>query len=639
MHSFLRAAGWFGVVVAATASVGCDPNGGEGRTVRGALLESPPSRKLDVLFMVDNSSSMMPSQMKLLGNLPKFMDVLTNQPGGLPDVHVGVISSDMGVGHNDIPGCNGNGGDNGILQSTPRGTCTSSTLTGGARFISNVGGVANYTAPDISTVFTCIAPIGDTGCGFEQPMRSLARALGADGFAPPAENQGFLRPDADLAVILLTNEDDCSATSNTFYDVATQRNLASPLGPPGNFRCSEFGHVCGNPAAPPPRLSPTGNVGATVTLTGCRSAESSGQLIPVAAMVNGIKALKADPDRQILVFAIAGTLTPYTISWKAPAEVTDGPWPDIAHSCMATDGSFADAPVRIAEFVQAFGANGALLSICADDFTPALNRIKTDITRVLGDGFNPDGGVGGTGGGGAGGGSGRGGSSGTGGTAGGASGANGATGGTGAGGTSGGGGNATAGRGGAGGGATGGTVATAGRGGAGAGGIGTGGMVDGGTAGTGGTGATAGTMGTAGTLGPDGGPAGAAGLQGGGGGGRGGGGGGGIGAGGAGGGGAGNTGGSGAAGTTGGGGSGAAGGTTGTAGATGAAGRGGTTGTGGRGGTSGTGRGGGDGGVITGTDEACGCRTAASADSPFNLALLALALSLTLSRKREREPR
>jgi hypothetical protein len=54
-----------------------------------------------------------------------------------------------------------------------------------------------------------------------------------------------LRPDAYLAIVMLTNEDDCSEVpGTTFFDVASNTNVASLLGPPVNFRCNEFGHLC-----------------------------------------------------------------------------------------------------------------------------------------------------------------------------------------------------------------------------------------------------------------------------------------------------------------------------------------------------------------------------------------------------------
>ena len=43
---------------------------------------------------------------------------------------------------------------------------------------------------------------------------------------------------------MLTNEDDCSATPGVpLFDTGSNTNIQSQLGPPGNFRCNEFGHL------------------------------------------------------------------------------------------------------------------------------------------------------------------------------------------------------------------------------------------------------------------------------------------------------------------------------------------------------------------------------------------------------------
>src|SRR4029077_20278581 len=90
------------------------------------------NRNLDLLFMIDNSSSMRLSQANLETNFPTFMNVLKGLPGGLPNIHVAVISSDMGAGIGDIASCDATGGNNGIFQYIPRGTCAASPLTAGA---------------------------------------------------------------------------------------------------------------------------------------------------------------------------------------------------------------------------------------------------------------------------------------------------------------------------------------------------------------------------------------------------------------------------------------------------------------------------------------------------------------------------
>ena len=350
------------------------------------------NRNLDVLFMIDNSSSMLLSQTNLLTNIPTFMNVLKDLPGGLPNIHVAVVSSDMGAGDGLVSFCTPTG-DNGVFQSTPRGTCTSTTLLPGATFISNVGGTTNYTAPDISTVFSCIAALGQEGCGFERPFASVLRALGADGKPLPPENQGFLRSDALLAIVMVTNEDDCSARDGSgaaLYAIDTDTKIASDYGAPNQYRCNEFGHLCDG--ARPPRMAPTGQAGDMVTLQNCTSSECDGVLMPVAEVAARIRALKGAPASELLVAAITGPVTPYQVRWAPPsvADTSCGsgscPWPQITHSCTAADSSFADPAVRVTQLAAAFGANGFVSSICDADFAPALQQIATRIGTLLADG-------------------------------------------------------------------------------------------------------------------------------------------------------------------------------------------------------------------------------------------------------------
>ncbi len=603
---------------------------------------------LDILFMIDNSSSMTQIQQKLLDQDPSFMTVLQNLPHGLPNVHIAVVSSDMGAPGDSTSSimCTPSG-DNGGFQSTPRGTCTNTTLPSGATFISNVGGVANYTG-NLTDVFGCIAQLGQYGCGFENQLASVARALGADGAPPPTQNAGFLRADAELAIVLLTNEDDCSAPRNTtLYSLnGAQQNVANPLGPIANYRCNQFGHLCmdptsGTPTAliapplnPPTDAQVTGTL-PTLNLTNCESNDSStGLLTPVASLIAGIRALKADPDNQIVVGAISPPATPYTVAWlpqtgglnTQPGER----WPTIEHSCGAlggddvnplatqtpTDGSFGDPGVRIAQWVHAFGSNGVVTSICDADYSVSFQTIADKIgMHLYGNGTGGAGGAGGIVGGvgGAGGHGNVGGSSGAGGTAG-----------------AGVAGNAGSGTGGAAGSGVAGNAGsgTGGTGTAGAGGNGANTGATGGHAGAGGQSATGGVSGAAGTGGNA-----AAGTSG-------------TGTGGAataGASGSGTGGASGAGATTGGGTGGAAGaGTTGTGGGAAAgasgAGAGGAAGQGETGGHAGNGTGtAGTGGTTEGASSGgCSCDTSGSSPTSVGLALLLGALALLANRRRSR---
>lgn len=342
-----------------------------------------PTRDVDMLFMIDNSSSVRNIQTNLLNNFPTFLATLENSPAGLPNLHIAVITSDLGAGDGSIAGCSASGGDAGRFQYDPRGTCTTTGLAPGATYISNVGGLANYTG-SLADVFTCIAAVGETGCGFEQPLGAVVRALGADGSPPPAENQGFLRPDAFLFVVVLTDEDDCSVPPGSgLFDTKSNLTLDSPLGPVTNYRCNEFGHLCNG--AKPPRLAPTGSVNDVVTLDGCVSAEDAGLLTPVATLAAQLRSRKAHPDEQILVGVITGPSTPYTVHWQLPS-ITDpaGPWPEISHSCMsAGSGSFADPAVRINQWASSFGASGQILNVCDNSYGPLLDTLAQRLAQQL----------------------------------------------------------------------------------------------------------------------------------------------------------------------------------------------------------------------------------------------------------------
>ena len=55
------------------------------------------NRNLDLLFVVDDSPSMLDKQTNLKNNFPRFIEALQLALGGLPDLHIGVVSTDMGT--------------------------------------------------------------------------------------------------------------------------------------------------------------------------------------------------------------------------------------------------------------------------------------------------------------------------------------------------------------------------------------------------------------------------------------------------------------------------------------------------------------------------------------------------------------
>jgi hypothetical protein len=60
---------------------------------------------VDLLFVVDSSGSMADEQALLKAQLSALMQTLRDMPGGLSDLHIGVTSTDLGVGMYEISFC------------------------------------------------------------------------------------------------------------------------------------------------------------------------------------------------------------------------------------------------------------------------------------------------------------------------------------------------------------------------------------------------------------------------------------------------------------------------------------------------------------------------------------------------------
>ena len=392
------------------------------------------NNEIDLLFMIDNSSSMTTMQQKLLTQLPTFMQALQDLPTGLPSIHVAVVSSDMGATSDQqnalkADGCYPWPGMGGLFQYAPEGGCLGTTLTAGSTYLSADGTTSNFTDP-VDKVFQCIGLLGATGCGFENQLASIDHALGADNYqpdpnkpgqtipTPPAANVGFLRPEAYLGIVMLTNEDDCSAPADTrIYSFNSgDQNIANPDGPIANYRCNggpHGAHLCqdprmGNATIIPPLLPPPDVQGTAATptldLVNCQDNETTGSsaLIPVSKFVSDIKGLKTDPDNQILVAGIIAPGSPYTVEWDPPVNGHNTQpgelWPAVQHSCgpqtaanpmvnaaskqITTDGSFGDPGVREEEFLHAF-PHSVEASICDPSYSNSMMQIVTKLGQLI----------------------------------------------------------------------------------------------------------------------------------------------------------------------------------------------------------------------------------------------------------------
>jgi hypothetical protein len=335
--------------MAGLALAACDggttvPDAGPVTTVSFVLTD-----RLDLLFMLDDTFSV-PGVEALPRELPVLFQEMETAFAHPLDLHAGVITSDLGAGRLVLPGglC-AMGGDRGVLQPGPP-RCT----YWNERFFAG-------TSAAILDRLRCAMMVGRDGCNYEHPLGAIARAL------DPAtvENAGFVRADAHLAIVLLTNEDDCSAPPDSDLFVNA---------PGGEFTavfCARMGHLCGG--APPP-ASPF-----EAPLSSCTAAED-GPLIPVRSLVEQVRMSKGEPDRQLTVVGIFGDPAAYPDA-RYRFYRSREPVLDMAPICQSSLGE-AYPGLRIAAFVDAFGRGGFRESACGD-FDSILARIGRNIARRL----------------------------------------------------------------------------------------------------------------------------------------------------------------------------------------------------------------------------------------------------------------
>ena len=184
--------------------------------------------KMDLLFVIDNSGSMGDEQANLALNFPNFIGVLdtfTAENGAAIDYRVAVTSTGVTKswtqetfpGFPPIPSSQ-SGDDGAMLQR-----CDMTR-----RWVEK-------SDADPAGTFACAAQLGDNGPGLEMPLEALRQAF--DERMADGTNAGFHREDALLAIVVLTDENDCSRQDNNFTLPLTEDmcGAASPVPPYAQF--------------------------------------------------------------------------------------------------------------------------------------------------------------------------------------------------------------------------------------------------------------------------------------------------------------------------------------------------------------------------------------------------------------------
>lgn len=343
-------------------AAGCgkdEPSSDAGPTTKIVAFEPEEIAGLDLLFVIDNSSSLDLEQEALRQAFPRLVEALRLPALGdrPPPMHIGVVSSDVGAGDYGLPSCEVAGGDGGRLQNTPRLAGCTPPAEAWVSYVAGTTNVPGCTGDGVACIgdaFSCIAHLGSFGCGFEAPLESARLAL------DPTRNinPGFLRDRAHLAVIFMTDEDDCSASNPALFD-PQQQGLSDPLGPLTSFRCFEFGIQCD-----------VNDRDAVGPRKGCVPAYD--WLYKVEDYVTFFASLKSSRDR-VMMLAIAGPIAPVVVG-------KDGPNPVLKPSCQSQDG-FAPPALRINAVISAFG--GEIAPLCDGDDGPAFERFGKKIASSL----------------------------------------------------------------------------------------------------------------------------------------------------------------------------------------------------------------------------------------------------------------
>lgn len=371
---------------------------------------------LDMLVMVDNSSSMQQEQAILSTSVYSLIAALANPLstsgwGAVDEIRIAVVTSDMGFSSDgvnndefwpdDVPASCEGFGDNGIFRQIvtesvaldndaipcdesaaqcPDGwTCAGideETFVG----VCHTDGSTDVACPNLAgdwaettaaapnaaliTQATCLMDQGTSGCGFEQQLASIDKALTRD------DQEAFLVDGHLLMLLVVTDEDDCSMEDGeglfsepAVADDFNKWNIACGLHPEHLFSSEHF-------------------------YQNFVAAKGPGQV--VFAAITGVPVAEQDP---------------------AGAAACQG-WGDALGDCLAQDAMqltavqpsgttwyWKEACTRTMDSIEVtkaypgrrfvnlaanyFGPMSYVYSICNDDWSPAFDDIKYRLRQYL----------------------------------------------------------------------------------------------------------------------------------------------------------------------------------------------------------------------------------------------------------------
>lgn len=382
-------------------------------------VEAAP-KAVDILFIVDNTGSMAPPQDALAATISSLTSGLESELG--VDIRVGVTTTD-----DDNPRCEGTSSESGALVGTSCrdriadfeflgnppvdasdmcfDRCSSDAADGidsGKMSTETENDPAPSVRPWIewgpsgtnlpagvspSQALACVLPQGVAGCGFESPLESMRKALRASD-DPESPNHDFLRSDATLAVVFVTDEVDCSDnpdhndifTSNkTFWTV----NDFGTSGLCWNAGVSCSGNAPEFDSCDPEDYDSSGNAGASF---------DDAVLYPVSRYIETLRDIESlkqgttAANAKVVVAVVSGVPSGYSageaeIPYADSSDTNYNENFGIGPGC--TEGSLsAPPPVRLRALAEAFGdGDRNLFSICGQEFEPAMEYVVSELAQ------------------------------------------------------------------------------------------------------------------------------------------------------------------------------------------------------------------------------------------------------------------
>ncbi len=380
---------------------------------------------IDILFVLDNSGSMGEEQGALAASIDSMVTAL-EQVGGV-SYRIGVTTTDDGnswcystspeAGALELSSCRQRTGEfvfNGVepidatelactnvcaLEEIPLlATTTHVDGTPSIRPWIEVGpGGTNLDGVGVGDALRCSMPQGLAGCGFESPLESAKKAILRSN--DPGDAQfGFIRPDAHLAIVIVTDETDCSSEApwSVFADASHGGNpevfWSDPLSSsPTSAVCWRAGVEC------------TGGPG---TYEECHAANRnlSGEFgVPDEAAV--LKPLdeyrtffaelladkRATADASVFMFGVVGVPPGYPANPLVFADSSDPSAQSdfgIGFGCSSEFGN-AVPSVRERELIESFhfeGMTSTVYSICQPPLADVYSRMIGQLAPFLGGG-------------------------------------------------------------------------------------------------------------------------------------------------------------------------------------------------------------------------------------------------------------